>query len=84
MVNGDLANPALSYDPDNKLYQAQMRVSFAFAKASKTGDIYNISKYANKNSDEFFAETFAMYDKGEELPDYIVSMIEEVLSFGKL
>jgi SPP1 gp7 family putative phage head morphogenesis protein len=84
MINGDLANPALSYDPDNKLYQAQMRVSFAFAKARKTGDIYNISKYANKNSDEFFAETFAMYDKGEELPDYIVSMIEEVLSFGKL
>lgn len=36
-----------------------------FGKAKADEDIYKISKYALKNSHEFFSECFAMYDMGE-------------------
>jgi SPP1 gp7 family putative phage head morphogenesis protein len=50
-------------------------------KAQKTGDIYKISEYANTNPDEFFAECFAIYERGvEKLPEYVNNMIKEVLS----
>lgn len=49
-------------------------------KARETGDIYKISEYANKDAYEFFAESFAMKQLGEEsLPKYIDDMITEVL-----
>lgn len=84
MINGVSANPSYSLDVDNELYKMEQRVMGAFLKARNTGDIYKISFYANTNADEFFAEVFTMYDKGEELPDYITQMVEGVLSFGKL
>lgn len=48
-------------------------------KARNNGDIYKISQYGNKNKDEFFAETFLMYNIGEKLPDYIKEMIEKTI-----
>lgn len=84
MINQAQANHAFSYDAENKLYQMQLRINLVFKQARKTGDIYEMSLYADDHVDEFFAEAFVMYDKGEALPDYIVAMIEEVLSFGKL
>lgn len=55
-------------------------ISEAFEKARKTGDIYNISRYANQDTQEFFAECFAIYERGvEKLPDYINNMIIEVI-----
>ena len=84
MINQELANSAFSYEADNELYKMQLRISSVFKQARKTGDIYSISAYADKNVHEFFAESFVMYDKGEKLPDYIKTMIEEVLGFGKL
>ena len=48
-------------------------------KAKNNGDIYKISKYANKNSQEFFAESFVMYNIGEKQPDYIKEMVETVI-----
>ncbi len=55
-------------------------VSDVYEKAKQTKDIYKISQYAAKDHVEFFAECFAVYEMGiEELPDYIKSMIEEIV-----
>ena len=59
------------------------KVNDAFKQAKKTGDIYKVSEYGNTTMHEFFAETFAMYEIGEEeLPSYIVEMIKEVINYG--
>lgn len=50
----------------------------AYAKARKSGDIYEISEYADTNYHEFFAETFAMRESGQKVPDYIEKMLKEV------
>ena len=43
-------------------------------------NIYKISKYAQTNANEFFAECFTIYEmKEENLPDYIQAMMNEVL-----
>lgn len=56
-------------------------VSDTLREARKTGDIYKISRYANTDIDEFFAECYAIYERGvEKLPKYINNMIKEVLS----
>lgn len=55
-----------------------------YKKAKGNGDIYKISCYASTDEAEFFAETFAMYDKNEKLPDYIREMIEVILKDGIL
>lgn len=78
------ANPKFDYNSNNKLYQLNQKVEKTYRQAIKNNDIYNISKYAAKNSHEFFAETFAIYDIGrEKLPKYIVEMLEEVIEYGK-
>ena len=51
-----------------------------FRQAKQTGDIYSISEYASTNADEFFAESFAARWMGETLPNYIVEMLERVLT----
>ena len=51
-----------------------------FERARRTGDIYKISEYANEDEHEFFAESLAWYRlEKSKVPDYIVSMIEEVV-----
>lgn len=54
------------------------KVYNAYHRAIDTNDIYKISEYSSTNMDEFFAETFTMREAGEELPDYIESMLKEV------
>jgi len=79
-INHSTANSAFSYNANNPLWQKCQWVERVYQQAIQNGDIYKISKYASKNSHEFFAETFTMYDMGiEPLPDYIVKMIEGVL-----
>lgn len=57
-----------------------MAVLNAYKKADDTGDIFNVSKYATTNLDEFFAECFTIHHLGiEKLPDYINNMISEVI-----
>ena len=56
------------------------KVDATYKKARNNGDIFNLSYYADQDKCEFFAESFAMYDLGEKLPDYIVEMITEVLN----
>ena len=51
-----------------------------YNKAYDTGDIYNLSKYGATNSKEFFAECFAAREMGEKLPDYVETLMEEILS----
>ena len=58
------------------------RWSEAFTKAKESGDIYNLSQYASTNSYEFFAESFAAREMGEKLPDYVESLMKEVLDNG--
>lgn len=80
LTNGNIA--ITSYDVGNeaRYKQARETVKAAYDRAVKTGDIFNISKYAENNEREFFAETFAMYDFGEQLPKYITDMLTEVLN----
>lgn len=54
------------------------KIRTAYAKARKSGDIYEISEYGNTNYHEFFAEVFAMRESGQKLPDYIETMLKEV------
>ena len=71
-----------SYDVANEGHYASVRekVRATYEKAMKNGDVFNVSKYAEKNEREFFAETFAMYDLGEPLPQYVVDMLMEVIN----
>ena len=62
---------------DTKAYKA---VTEARRLARENGDIYKISKYANTDIHEFFAECFTIYEGGvEKLPDYINNMVIEVV-----
>jgi len=51
------------------------------AKAIQTGDIKKISSYATKDSDELFAESFAMYHSKDrkKLPSYIIKFLDDYL-----
>lgn len=78
-INNKLANPNCYSEEGVKLRRL---VNEAYQKAKSTGDIYKISEYASSDEQEFFAETFAMYHLGEELPEYINDMVKGVLEHG--
>lgn len=59
-------------------------VHSTYKTAMENGDIYKVSRYGSTDADEFFAETFAMREAGEMLPDYIANMLEEALKYGKV
>jgi|GEM_PF-3029446 len=50
-----------------------------FEKALQSGDYRMISDYATTNYREFFAESFAMYRRGDTLPVYVKDFIEKVM-----
>jgi len=79
-INHDMANP--HYSTNMRLKGMADRWEQALRKARDTGDIYNISQYANTNSREFFAESFLARERGEKLPDYVESLMKEVLDNG--
>lgn len=79
-INGYKANKDYSISSDNELYKKCKMCENVFKQAKKNKDIYKISCYGSSNVREFFAESFAIYSMGkEELPQYIVDMIEEVM-----
>ncbi len=79
-INGVRANPAYANNVNNEFWKKCELIRDTFKKAKANEDIYKISMYASTDSYEFFAECFAMYDIGEEeLPKYIVEMIEAVI-----
>lgn len=80
MINKNLANG--NYSKNWGLREQKKKWEEAFMKARQTGDIYKISEYANTNVDEFFAESFLAREMGEKLPDYIESLLVEVLQNG--
>lgn len=49
-------------------------------KARKNKDIYKISRYANHDIYEFFAESFTMKQTKQDLPEYINEMLEKVIA----
>lgn len=79
LINRKRACPSLEFVKGNKAWDLQNLINDTFNTAKKNGDIYKISRYAGTNSHEFFSETFAMYDLGEDLPDYIADMIRKVV-----
>lgn len=83
-INRGRANPNYAARSDNKLWEMNGKISDAYLKAKRDGDIFDISMYGASNAHEFFAETFTMYVTGEKLPDYISNVIKEVLSGGIL
>lgn len=79
-INPSRKGTQFAYNKDNLFWQKCEMVKDVFEQAKSNGDIYKISKYASKNEKEFFAECFCIYDFGiEQLPDYIIKMIEEVV-----
>lgn len=80
MINKELANPNIKTNWSIKAMTDKWNE--AYKKAFDTGDIYHISQYASKNVREFFAECFAMREMGDKLPDYIESLMAEVLKNG--
>lgn len=83
-ISRQMANSNFGYEPGNVLNRVVAKVAFTLSKAKTSGDIYKLSMYAEQDEYEFFAECFTMYEKGENLPDYIVEMIEEVISYGSM
>ena len=83
-ISRQSANSAFGFEPGNELNRVVSKVAFTLSKARTSGDIYKLSMYAEQDEYEFFAECFTMYEKGETLPDYIVEMIKEVLSYGPM
>lgn len=73
---------------DNKNYEtfkeARNAVRAAYRKARKTGDIKNISSYANTDEDEFFCECFSAREMGEKLPDYINNALDKALKISNM
>lgn len=53
-------------------------------KVRKTGEIFTMSAYADKNDYEFFAESFTGYNLGHKLPESVITMLERVLAFGQV
>lgn len=51
------------------------------AKAKKFNK--KVSRYAMKNDREFFAECFAMRERGEELPKYLTDAMDEVIKVAQ-
>ena len=48
-------------------------------KTKKNGDMAKISEYAERNRDEFFAEIYAMFARGDTtLPNYLVDYVRKV------
>ena len=80
MINREAAN--INYSTDWRLRNMTQKWESAFNQAIKNGDIYSISYYAKTNVREFFAECFAAREMGETLPDYIESLMAEVLNNG--
>ena len=79
LINYSRANKN-AYSPE--LSSLRALVKDTYKKAQENGDIFKISRYGATNMDEFFAETFAMREKGEQLPDYIENMLKETLKNG--
>jgi hypothetical protein len=65
-----------------EVLEMQSKWREVFEKSKKNGDIYNLTQYGSKNVHEFFAESFAAREMGEKLPDYVESLMKEVLSNG--
>jgi hypothetical protein len=80
MLNLEQANP--HYVTNWSLRGMTQRWKEAYQKALDNGDIYTLSEYGSKNPREFFAESFAAREMGEKLPDYVESLLEEVLNNG--
>ena len=79
LINYSRANKN-AYSPELSALRALVKDTYK--KAQENGDIFKISRYGATNMDEFFAETFAMREKGERLPDYIENMLKETLKNG--
>jgi hypothetical protein len=69
-------------DRNSKEYNHEkaLLIKNTYKEAKKKNDIYKISKYATENIDEFFADTFTIYEmQQEKLPDYLENMIKKVI-----
>lgn len=81
-INGERANPNISLNWS--ITKVKKDWENVYTTACQNGDSFKVSKYGSTNSKEFFAECFAMYECGEELPDYIESMMKGILENGIL
>ena len=80
MINDERVNP--HYKTNWSLRGMSEKWRVAHEKAIQTGDIYKLSEYSSKNPREFFAESFVAMFMGEPLPDYVQTLMDEVLKNG--
>lgn len=80
LINGDSAIVPYSRAKKERYKALRDKVAKVYEQAQKNGDIFNMSRYADQDYDEFFSEAFTMYEVGEKLPAYITEMITEVLN----
>lgn len=80
MINKERANP--NYSTSWKLREMGQKWDAVFRKAQDTGDIYKLSKHGARNVREFFAESFLAREMGEQIPDYVEALFEEVFKNG--
>ena len=60
------------------------KISGCKKTAQQDGFIFDLSKYADKDEAEFFAECFTAREIGEKVPEYINNMLEDIINYGKL
>lgn len=80
MINKEMANTNYTTKPSLRIMNE--RWEDALQKARDSGDIYKISQYANTKPSEFFAECFALREMGGKLPDYVETLMAEVIKNG--
>ena len=71
----------LDRNSDEYNHEKALLIKNTYKEAKKKDDVYKISKYATENIDEFFADTFTIYEMGQEkLPNYLEDMVKKVIA----
>jgi putative component of toxin-antitoxin plasmid stabilization module len=71
----------LDRSSDEYNHEKALLIKNTYKEAKKKDDVYKISKYATENIDEFFADTFTIYEMGQEkLPNYLEDMVKKVIN----
>ncbi len=63
----------------SKTFDKERILADTFMRAKRSGDINQVSQYAKSRAGEFFAEVFAMHQRGDALPGYIIQTINTII-----
>lgn len=76
LIDHEIGHYILEKCPNSGKYTELRKI---IEKTKKNGDISKISHYAEQNADEFFAEIYAMFARGDTtLPKYLLDYVAKV------